>query len=68
MGNLKKLFYINNLRIWSSHLYGYKYDQDISNWISKFLEKENLQLLNFGNDPNGLKLIDLPDSKEAFNV
>ena len=49
-------------RVWDLKIPGYSYGGAISEWISKFLEKPNLDLVNFGNnfdaDTRSVKLVD----------
>ena len=54
--------------VWTSHVHGFAYGDEVSQWLSKFLGKENLYLLNFGSDyESAIKITNLPDTKEAMN-
>ena len=48
------------LRVWNLNIYGYRYGGEISKWLSEFLEAENIDLVNFGNDlePRMSSLVD----------
>ena len=55
--------------VWTSHVHGFAYGDEVSQWLSKFLGKENLYLLNFGSDyESAIKITNLPDTKEAMNA
>ena len=48
------------LRVWNLNIYGYRYGGEISKWLSEFLEAENIDLVNFGDDlePRMSSLVD----------
>jgi uncharacterized protein YcbX len=47
-------------RVWNLKINGYRYGGDVSKWLSDFLQVENLDLVNFGNDlePRKTNLVD----------
>lgn len=47
-------------------MHGYSYGEEVSQWLSKFLEKEKIHLITYAEDLEVKNLLDL--EKEAFNV